>query len=67
MLTSLDNGSKMHGTKARRCRQYHQIHPAINEFLISVETDELVRHIHFFLMPLLETIHGTLYLSLIHI
>ena len=60
MLAGLDDGAKVHRTEPRRRGEYNEIHPAVDQLLVRVQPDKLVRHVHFFLMPLLEAVHGAL-------
>ncbi len=49
MFPSVDCGFEMHRAKSGRRGKKHDIHPAINHFLICIEPDETVfgRHFHF--------------------
>ena len=60
MLAGLNHGSELHRPEARRRRKNHEVHPAADQLLIRIQSDELVRHVHLFLMPLLEARHGAL-------
>ena len=49
VLARLDGGLEVHGTKMRRGRQDDQVHAAVDDFLVRVETGEarLGRDLHF--------------------
>ena len=67
MLAGLDHGAEVHRTEPRRRREHHQIHPAVDQLLVRIQPDELMRHVHFFLMPFLEAVHGAIDLVREHV
>ena len=67
MLASLDHGAKVQWTEPRRRREHHQIHPAVDQLLVRIQPDELMRDVHFFLMPFLEAVHGAIDLVREHV